>query len=112
MVTTKVGAEGMQLDALPKECTSTVNPDKFAEAAVRMYSNPIVWETIQEKGVELINTQYGRDKHQKQLLTKLEGLSQNLMNHRSQNFIGSLLQHQSHAATKYMSKWIETKNDK
>jgi len=35
----------------------------------------------------------------------------NLETHRKCNFLGSLLQHQTLQATKYMSKWIEAKNN-
>ena len=37
-------------------------------------------------------------------------IQDNLEIHRTQNFLGSLLQHQTLRATKYMSKWIEEKN--
>jgi hypothetical protein len=37
-------------------------------------------------------------------------LQNNLKQHRLNNFIGSLLQHQNLNSTKFMSKWIEAKN--
>ena len=40
----------------------------------------------------------------------LEEIQQNLEEHRAQNFLGNLLQHQTLQATKFMSKWIEEKN--
>jgi hypothetical protein len=39
------------------------------------------------------------------------GIKANLAEHRLQNFVGSMLHHHSLASTKYMSKWIEAKNE-
>ena len=105
-------AEGMQLDVMPEDCISSMNPEKYTEMVVRIYTDQRLWQTVQKAGIEVINRQYAKDKHQKRLFTKIQELSQNLTKHRSQNFIGSLLQHQTHAATKYMGKWIEEKNNR
>jgi hypothetical protein len=41
--------------------------------------------------------------HIKQIIYKLE-------QHRTSNFMGSMLMHHTMTATKYMSRWIEEKN--
>ncbi|WP_405414854.1 hypothetical protein [Maribacter sp. Asnod1-A12] len=44
------------------------------------------------------------------LVAQVEQLQKHLFTHRKQNFTGTLLQHQTMTATKFMSKWIEEKN--
>ena len=45
-------------------------------------------------------------------INQIKTIKENLEQHRTENFIGSLLQYQTLQATKYMSKWIEAKNYK
>ena len=46
----------------------------------------------------------------KKTTTKMESITSDLRAQRNRNFIGSLLQHQTMASTKYMSRWIAAKN--
>ncbi|MEM9076266.1 MAG: glycosyltransferase [Bacteroidota bacterium] len=110
VVTTQVGVEGMVLDGLPKACISESNPKEFANSAIEAYSNQSLWQTAQKKGIALVNSNYLKSKHEERLKVILEDVSQNLEQGRNQNFIGSLLQHQTVLASKYMGKWIEAKN--
>ncbi|WP_339726073.1 hypothetical protein [Maribacter stanieri] len=43
-------------------------------------------------------------------LEKIANLQRSITTHRTQNFTGGLLQHQTMTATKFMGKWIEEKN--
>jgi hypothetical protein len=43
---------------------------------------------------------------------KMKWLQANLQQHRSSNFMGSLLLHHTLKSTKYMAMWIEEKNRK
>ncbi len=112
VITTNIGEEGMSLDLSAKQIVNDGSPDTFAKAAVELYTNTENWEVAQKKGIESINTQYSKEIYQKQLVLQLEALSRDIAKHREENFIGSLLQHQTMAATKFMGKWIEAKNTK
>ncbi len=108
-VTTKIGAEGMH-GILEWNGAIEDDPQAFATAAVKIYTNPIQWERAQTQGKTLINTLYAKNSLAKIFRVTIENLHKTLPAHRRQNFIGSLLQQQSMAATKFMGKWIEEKN--
>ncbi len=108
-VTTTIGSEGMY-DAF--EWNGFVKDDftAFSNKAVELYSNKKLWERSQQNGIEIINQFYDKEKLEQPFINQIKNLQENLNAHRTQNFFGSLLQHQTLQATKYMSKWIEEKN--
>lgn len=108
-VTTDIGAEGLNgnLD-WPGEITNS--PNEFAEAAVTLYSNKSAWADAQKQGVEIINSRFQKKTFKPSLLNRISELRQNLTNHRTKNFTGTMLMHHTMASTKYMAKWIEGKN--
>lgn len=108
-ITTTIGAEGMH-KSLPWNGFIEDNPKKFAKKAVELYTNTETWIKAQQIGFEIINQLYDREKLSSRLITKITDLNNNLDQHRSQNFIGELLQHHTLRSTKYLSKWIEAKN--
>ena len=108
-VTTKIGAEGMH-NNLPWNGFIEDNFTEFSNKAVQLYTDKNIWETSQKNGIDIINTIYGKEKHGKLFFDKIDTIQQNLETHRICNFMGSVLQHQTLQATKYMSKWIEEKN--
>nr|WP_298998757.1 glycosyltransferase family 4 protein [uncultured Allomuricauda sp.] len=110
IVTTKIGEEGMSLNLLSIQSVENSDPTAFVNTAVQLYSKGGLWSEAQKRGLESITEQFSKVKHQNGLHKTLEYLSQNLVQHRNQNFLGALLQHQSMAATKFMGKWIEEKN--
>ncbi|WP_281543234.1 glycosyltransferase [Maribacter aestuarii] len=110
-VTTDVGAEGMHGD-LPWCGSVAKNAEDFAKASIVLYTNKSDWQIAQEQGFEIINTLYSKPDLKTRFLSKLEVLNNNLKQHRTQNFIGALLQQQEFASTKYMGKWIAEKNKK
>lgn len=110
-VTTSIGAESMHND-LDWNGYIADNPDEFAKNAIDLYTNKTSWQQAQFNGKEIINKVYSRPKLETQLLTRIEELRKNLKAHRTNNFIGSLLEYQSLQSTKYMGKWIEEKNNK
>jgi hypothetical protein len=75
-----------------------------------LYTNKTVWEQSQLNGVAIINSVYSKEKNALLFFNKIEEVQQGLEKHRTANFLGSLLQHQTLQATKYMGKWIEEKN--
>ena len=107
-ITTDIGAEGMHAD-LPWNGTIANNATEFAKAAISLYTNKSDWEMAQQNGVEIINQLYAKRDIKMKLQLRLEQVQKELNKHRSDNFIGALLQHQTLASTKYMGKWIEEK---
>lgn len=107
-VTTKIGAEGMH-ENLPWNGT-ICNLDDFVEKSAELFSNEKLWKNAQKNGVAIINQLYNEEVLGKAFIRRTETIQQNLEQHRKENFLGSLLQHQTLNATKFMSKWIEEKN--
>ncbi|SOU88788.1 Glycosyltransferase [Tenacibaculum finnmarkense genomovar ulcerans] len=110
-ITTTIGAEGMH-DTLPWNGFIEDDFEEFANKAVVIYSDENLWKKHQENGIEIINTIYDKEKIEVPFINQLKKIQENLAEYRTQNFLGSLLQHQTMQATKYMSKWIEAKNSK
>ena len=108
-VTTTIGVEGMAGD-FPWNGFVADDFSNFVLKAVELYINKTVWEHSQLNGVAIINSVYSKEKNALLFFNKIEEIQQDLENHRTANFLGNLLQHQTLQATKYMSKWIEEKN--
>ncbi|TDQ30208.1 glycosyltransferase [Tenacibaculum caenipelagi] len=108
-VTTLIGAEGMH-DNLAWNGFIEDDFEKFASKAVELYSYEILWKKSQQKGITIINSVYDKEKLIPSFIDKIVEVQENLEAHRANNFLGSLLQHQTLQATKYMSKWIEIKS--
>ncbi len=108
-ITTPIGAEGIPYDDnWPGRICE--DPNDFPNASISLYSNEKSWQIASQRGVDLIHKNFSKGYWHKKLASKLEQLSMKLNAHRSDNFMGSLLQHHSTASTKYMGKWIEEKN--
>ncbi|WP_339885942.1 glycosyltransferase [Polaribacter vadi] len=108
-VTTTIGAEGM-CDRFPWPGFVEDNFSDFALISAETYRNKNTWQNAQETGVHVINYIYDKEKLSPIFISKIQEIQQNLEQHRTQNFLGSLLQHQTLQAAKFMSKWIEAKN--
>ncbi|MEA1785328.1 glycosyltransferase [Arenibacter sp. GZD96] len=108
-VTTPIGAEGIN-DTLPWGGFVQNDAVEFAEAAVQLYHDEALWLQAQTKGVHILAERFNRIDHLKRLQDILSLKQKKLEVHRAANFTGALLQHQTMAATKYMSRWIQLKN--
>lgn len=108
-VTTTIGAEGMHAD-LSWSGIVEDDFDEFAKKAVELYTNEKLWDASQENGKTIINALYDKETLGVLFINTIHTLQENLKEHRKHNFLGSLLQHQTLQATKYMSKWIEEKH--
>ncbi|EAR13204.1 putative glycosyltransferase [Polaribacter irgensii 23-P] len=108
-VTTSIGAEGMAGD-FPWNGFITDDCADFIRKASELYCNAEAWNQAQLNGIAIINSFYCKEKNTALFFKKIEDIQQDMQAHRTGNFFGSLLQHQSLQATKYMSKWIEEKN--
>lgn len=110
-ITTSIGAESMHAD-LPWNGIITDSPKEIANAAIELYSNQIRWQEAQKNGIEIISKCYSKIENHKSFIQRITEIADNLEQHRSQNFIGSMLMHHTLASTKYMSMWIEEKKDR
>lgn len=108
-VTTTIGAEGM-CGNFPWNGFIEDNFSDFALMSAEIYRNKNMWKQYQEIGKEIINHIYDKEKSSAPFINQIITIEQNLEQHRTYNFLGSLLQHQTLQATKYLSKWIEAKN--
>lgn len=88
------------------------NPEDFAKSAVELYQNEKLWTEKQQFGFEVLNQRFNKDVFYLKFISSIEEMLLQLQNHRMKNFTGQLLQHHSLQSTKYMSKWIEEKNEK
>ncbi len=108
-VTTNIGAEGMH-DGFNWNGFIEDDFEVFSNKAVTLYSDEKLWEEFQLSGIEIVNGIYDKEKIEKPFVEHIKKIQENIIEHRQNNFLGSLLQHQTLQATKYMSKWIEAKN--
>ena len=110
-VTTKTGAEGMN----QKNNWSgfvTEDTSEFIEKTITLYQNEKTWLTAQKNGQKIINTFFQKEQFLPLLTKKINKIATDLSKHRLHNFIGQLLLHHTLKSTKYLSKWIEIKNQK
>ncbi len=110
-VTSPTGAEAMHKD-LPWNGFVADSDEVFAEKAVALYQDENLWNKAQQNGYEILKSVYSKDLYKDSFISKIQQLSTNLENHRAGNFLGKILQHHQHQSTKYMSRWIESKNKK
>lgn len=110
-VTTSMGAEGMH-DNISWNGFIEDDFSRFCEKAIQLYSDQKSWQTSQYNGKEIINQLYSKMKLSPLFINRINEIISNLDKHRTANFFGSILQHQTLQSTKYMSKWIEEKNKK
>ena len=108
-VTTDIGAEAMH-GKLEWSGIIANGAEEIAAAAVELYTNEATWEQAQKKGIEIINTIYSKKNLSPKFIERLLDTQNNLLKHRTANFMGAMLMHHTAASTKYMSRWIEIKN--
>jgi len=108
-ITTSIGAEGI---SEPEIWNGFVTDDdiEFAKNAVHLYSDEASWILAQHKGEEILQSKFDKGIFEKKFQNKIEAVQNQISIHRADNFIGSMLTHHSLQSTKYMSKWIESKN--
>lgn len=108
-VTTSIGAEGMHKD-LPWNGFIEDDGELFVQKAVSLYQNKELWKKAQQRGIQIINSLYSKELHEKAFLESLIEVKEQLKNHRRHNFVGGMLQFHMLRSTRYLSKWIEEKH--
>lgn len=110
-VTSSIGAEAMHGE-LPWNGFIEDSDEVFVEKAVELYQNENIWNEAQENGYRILDSVYKKDLFADFFINKVSELMENLDNHRTENYLGKILQHHQLNSTKYMSRWIEEKNKK
>ena len=108
-VTTTIGAESMCGD-LPWNGFIADDTQAFANKAVELYQDKMLWLKAQESGFKIIERRYLKSLFEGDLICHILNVQAHLKQHRLDNFMGTLLQHHTLTSTKYMSRWIEEKN--
>jgi len=107
-VTTDIGAESMQTD-LPWPGVIANDPQVIADAAVKLYQDESAWQVASELGQKNAQLMYEQEGILAKIADCLSRLEGNLVQHRQNNFIGSMLNHHHHKSTRYMAQWIDVK---
>ncbi|WP_339489032.1 glycosyltransferase [Pseudomonas sp. EL_65y_Pfl2_R95] len=108
-VTTAMGSEGMH-GHMPWGGAIVDSATAFADAAVALHEDQSLWLQAQAHGHAILQQRFDRPRLGRELITRLQQLSDNLAAHRQDNFIGQMLRHHSLKSTQYMSQWIAAKN--
>ena len=82
----------------------------FAQKCIELYTKDSLWSDYQRKGFIVLKNRFSKDEYHIKLKDRILLISSTIQSHRSNNFIGQLLAHHQFQSTKYMSRWIETKN--
>ena len=108
-VTTPMGAEAMHGEqAWPGAVTRSARD--FADNAVRLYTDKVLWQRTQVQAQALLASRYQQSIHGPALIERLVHCQRHLAQIRRDNFTGSMLRHHHHKSTQYMAQWIEAKN--
>lgn len=108
-ITTEIGAEGLNGN-LAFGGIITTSDEYFITKAVELYSDENAWQNAQENGFRIIKKRFLDELFSEKLKARITSLVENITNHRQENFLGQVIQHHTLQSTKYLSKWIETKN--
>ncbi len=108
-ITTKIGIEGITTTSLNNNYVKETAVE-IANAAINLYTSKENWIIAQECGKQILTNCSNKEKLEEDFYKKIINTTKTLTKHRNSNFIGAMLQHNSMASTKYMSKWIEAKN--
>lgn len=109
-VTTSIGLEGIG-DSDEINLFTQDEPIGFSNLAIELYLKYHKWKENQNMGTDLINKHFNKVVFGEELYKKIIELDKNLDQHRATNIIGGILAHQTLQSTKYLSKWIEAKNN-
>lgn len=109
-VTTAMGCEGMNAENWGGLIAE--NDECFIEAVCHLYTDETIWQQSVTNGFEIINEKFA-DKIWNGVLEKsIMRILKNRLEHRNKLIVQKILWQNSLQATKYMSLWIEQKNNK
>ena len=107
-VTTPIGAEGISENHRWNGfiCTSD---DEIIDKAIQIYHDEEEWISRQKLGKAILKAKFSALNFTAAFQEKLIALKKNLTEHRSKNFIGTMLKFHNNRSTYFMSKFIEEK---
>ncbi|MDM3869889.1 glycosyltransferase [Porticoccus sp. W117] len=108
-ITTGIGTESMTA-GLPWGGEIANDPERFAEAAVRLYQDQSSWLSAQQNGLAIARQLFDKQRLHSELTDILEQAMTEREQRRQGNFIGAMLRHHHHRSTQFMGQWIEAKN--
>jgi len=109
LMTTTIGAEG--LFGEEESCGGVADiATNYVNRAVTLYSENRNWQLCHRQGFQILENRFDKKLFLAPLKEKIDTMLNTLESHRKAHFIGQILTHHSLQATKYLSKWIETKN--
>ncbi len=108
-ITTTIGTEGMHGN-LPWNGAIEDNRDAFVQKAVEFYTDEHLWQMAQENGYKILENRFLKDQFSAVFKEKILEVSADLKKHRTENYLGQILNHHTLQSTKYMSQWISEKN--
>lgn len=85
------------------------NIDDFITKTIKLYKDETFWNESQANGFTILEKRFSSSNFN--FIEKVNDIEKNLKKHRQTHFLGQVLQHQTLQSTKYMSKWIEAKNN-
>ena len=110
-VTTQIGAEAMQ-GTFTWGGAIADDVYAFAKAATTLYKYRNLWKVAQDNGRVLLNNKFQRSDFEDAFYAAITNAKKSLISNRQANFTGQMLLHHTLQSTKFMSKWIEEKNNK
>lgn len=110
-ITTTIGAEGI---ADSPDWPGFVCDDiaQMIEKSICLYTQPDLWRDKVELGNKILAENFNRSRVEPNLYEAINKIQQDLKQHRSNNFMGQILQHQTILSARYLSKYIMAKNKK
>eukprot|EP01130_Rhizamoeba_saxonica_P006610 TRINITY_DN2628_c0_g1_i1.p1 TRINITY_DN2628_c0_g1~~TRINITY_DN2628_c0_g1_i1.p1 ORF type:complete len:455 (-),score=79.89 TRINITY_DN2628_c0_g1_i1:698-2062(-) len=109
VVTTSVGAEGMNYKNLFGGMIAD-QPDEFAKQAAIVYNNEDNWVSHSLDARKIMQNKFSKDINSQLVINDINTVRANIDNIRDKNIVGAMLDLQSNNYFKYLSKWIELKN--
>ncbi len=112
VVTTPIGAEGMETDSGFAGVVAETEAD-FVRSAADVYRDLAGDEGLRDRGGGALAALYSAKANRRTFLKRIDSLLADpapLAAHRMRNVTGRILRNESHGRTKYLAKWIEEKN--
>lgn len=107
--TTEIGAESMaSINEWPGFVSDNIQD--LITYSVAIYSDDQKWKFLNNQAIKIHDQIFVNQDWERIFIEKIQFYYSNLPQVRKQNFIGAMLMHHLHQGTKFMSKWIELKN--
>lgn len=108
-VTTSIGVEGLAGDLAWGGAVAD-DEEALVAAALRLHEDEAAWQRAQRQGFEILEGRFDRATHEAAWCLAVDETRTHRDARRHRNFLGAMLLEHRQQAAKYMSRWIETKN--